>query len=277
MTASIDICALCPSLCRHKCPVAVGTGIESTTPTAIFSTIWSAQSQGRHVDLAARAVDLCTQCGHCEDACGVNQPVLALLAEARTTLQPRPEPWSAPQINGRAKTVAVICTEDDWTANIAQATGRPIASMVTADHLGELHRARTDTADDAIKILSEQFRGRTAITACHTCAEALESASIAVETLDSLIPRRPSVATWRSCRCLPAPGVNTVQRCCGARGPLSTSHPELSDSMAEALVRRLDGNAIYTPDARCAEHLKRAGANVNCPISLLATTTRAEE
>lgn len=277
MTASIDTCALCPSLCRHKCPVAVGTGLESTTPTAIFSAIWSAQAHGRHVELAERAVDLCTQCGHCEDACGVNQPVLALLAEARTTLQPAPKPWSAPRIKGREKTVAVICTEEDWTANIAQATGRRIASLVTSDHLGELHRARQDTENDVIERLSERFRGRTAITACHTCAEALEAASIVVESLDSLIPRRPSVATWRSCRCIPAPGVNTVQRCCGARGPMSTSHPALSNSMAAALVRRLGGNSIYTPDSRCAEHLQRAGANVTSPISLLANATKAED
>ena len=33
-----ESCAFCPKLCRHVCPVAVGTGREAATPTAMICT-----------------------------------------------------------------------------------------------------------------------------------------------------------------------------------------------------------------------------------------------
>ncbi len=192
-----------------------------------------------------------------------------MLASARAHLQGPVPAWSPPVIKGHHQTVAVICTGHDWSADLEAITGQAMAVTYTTDHLGEALRIRSDTAQQSLDLIADRFQGRTAIVACHTCREALEDADIPVETLDSLIPIRPSVPTWRSCRCTPAPGVNTVLRCCGARGPLSSSHPELTRAMGAELTGRLDGQSIYVPDARCAEHLKQSGAAAVGPDDLL--------
>jgi len=83
-----QICALCPRLCRHVCPVAVGTGREAATPTAIMTTLLRWTRGEVDPDLAGQAAALCTDCGACEDACLVNQPVTDILRKARATLLP---------------------------------------------------------------------------------------------------------------------------------------------------------------------------------------------
>ena len=268
MIAGVETCALCPRLCRHVCPVASGTALESATPTAIMGLILDADKNNT---LAASAIDLCTRCGACEEHCGVEQPVQHILASARTQLHGAAPTWSPPAIKGHHQTVAVICTANDWSSDLEAVTGQPLAVVHTPDHLGEPLRIRSDTAGSCLELIAEHFHGRTAIAGCHTCREALEQADIPVETLDSLIPVRPAIPTWRSCRCTSAPGVNTLLRCCGARGPLSSSHPELTRAMGAELAGRLDGQSVYVPDARCAEHLKQSGASAVGPDDLLPT------
>lgn len=274
MNVAIETCALCPRLCRHSCPVAVGTGLESTTPTAIMALLVHPQQQP---ELSRAAVDLCTQCGACEDHCGLDQPVRSLLAEARAALHPPLPPWNPPIIHGHSQTVAVICGTTDWSADLSAVTDQDVATLHTTDHLGEVHRARTDATAATLERLETLFNGRTAVVECHTCREALEAASVSVEMLDALLPRRPSRPTWRTCRCAASPGVRTLQNCCGARGPLSTTHPSLANEMAHSLRKRLDGQAVYTPDARCAAHMQGAGANVIGPVDLLPPHPQTEE
>ena len=274
MSVATETCALCPRLCRHSCPVAVGTGLESTTPTAIMTLLVHPHQQP---ELSRAAVDLCTQCGACEDHCGLDQPVRTLLSEARANLHPPLAPWSPQAIQGHWQTVAVICGPIDWSADLATMTGQGVSTLRTDDHLGEVHRARADTETPTIQQLELLFAGRTAVAACHTCKEALESASVTVEMLDGLLPRRPNRPTWRTCRCTPSPGVRTLQKCCGARGPLSTAHPSLAAEMAHSLRKRLDGQAVYTPDARCAAHMQGSGANVIGPVDLLSPPPQTEE
>ena len=87
----IQTCALCPKLCRHVCPVAVGTGREAATPTQIMTTLYRWTRGEVSPELAGAAVSLCTDCGACEAACGVDQPVPEILRRARLTLtEPAP-------------------------------------------------------------------------------------------------------------------------------------------------------------------------------------------
>ena len=67
MSSVVDTCALCPKLCRHVCPVSVGTGLESATPTAILTEVLLAEQNPEHAELASQAIDLCTRCGACAD------------------------------------------------------------------------------------------------------------------------------------------------------------------------------------------------------------------
>ena len=274
MNVATETCALCPRLCRHACPVAVGTGLESTTPTAIMGLLVHPQN---HPELSRAAVDLCTQCGSCEDYCGLDQPVRTILADARSALHDPLNAWAPPAIQGHRQTVAVICGPTDWSSNLSAITGQTMATLLTSDHLAEPHRSRTDSTPAALEQLRAMFTGRTAVVACHTCREALEAASIPVEMLDNLLPRRPSRPTWHACRCEASSGVRTLQGCCGARGPLSTAHPDLASEMAHALRSRLDGQAVYTPDARCAAHMQQAGANVVGPVDLLSHNLQKQE
>lgn len=265
MSAIADTCALCPRLCRHVCPVAVGTGLESATPTAILTEVMISNRSKGELQLAAQAVDLCTRCGHCEDFCGVDQPVVALLDDARTRLQDSPPAWTPPRVQGYAPTVAIICGAVDWSEALSEHTGQEFAILKTHDHLGEAHRIRTDTRDEVIALLARTLQGRTAISSCATCTEALAAADITVEPIEAVSQQMPRLPTWRTCHCAPGPSVDTIVRCCGARAPLTLQQPELARAMSAEILRRLDGQAIYVPNTRCAEHLQDAGVQAVGP------------
>jgi ferredoxin len=267
--AVVDTCALCPRLCRHVCPVAVATGLESPTPSAIMTEVMLAEGPGSAQHEVAAALDLCTRCGHCEDFCGVGQPVVALLDAARTRHQARPNTWNAPAIQGHALAVAIICGPHDWSAALAQDTGTTLSQMLTSDHLGEIHRIRNDTAPEVISALKRSFQGRTAITSCGTCKAALIAAEVAVESIESVCQSVPPLPTWRTCHCEPGPSVDTLTRCCGARAPLATSESTLAASMATFIRRRLDGQSVYVPDTRCAAHLQSVGVSAVGPADHL--------
>ena len=269
MTAAVDTCALCPKLCRHVCPVSVGTGMESATPTAMLTEVLLADQHADSEQLAAQAMGLCTRCGACSDFCGVDQPVVDLLDQARTRHTPAPPAWTPPAIHGHTPTVAIVCGADDWTKGLAEALGQDIAVMRTHDHLGEAHRIRTDCREDTIARIATLMHGRTAITSCATCRTALEAAGVTVESVSAATSSVPAFPTWRTCHCAPGPSVDTVIRCCGARAPLSIEHPNLADMMGREIAIRLEGQTVFVPDARCAAHLISAGAPVVGPTDHL--------
>lgn len=260
MSSVVDTCALCPKLCRHVCPVAIGTGLESATPTAILTEVLLADQDEANAPTAAEAIGLCTRCGACADFCGVDQPVVTLLDETRTRYQPRPSPWSPPVITGHAPTVAILCGPDDWTKGLAESLQQDIAVLRTDDHLGEPHMIRSDTRDELVAALAKLMQGRTAITSCATCRTALELAGVTVESVSAVTQHVPAFPTWRTCHCAPGPSVDTVIRCCGARAPLSLEHPDLASAMAKEIAIRLEGQTVFVPDTRCAAHLVSAGA-----------------
>ena len=269
MSSVVDTCALCPKLCRHVCPVSVGTGLESATPTAILTEVLLADQNPEHAELASQAIDLCTRCGDCADFCGVDQPVVDLLDKARTRHQPPLTAWSPPVIQGHAHTVAILCGDDDWTSGLADALGQDIAVLRTDDHLGEAHMLRTDTREALIAELAKLMQGRTAITSCATCRTALEAAGVTVESVSAATNTVPAFPTWRTCHCSPGPSVDTVVRCCGARAPLSLKHPDLAETMGKEIAKRLEGQTVFVPDARCAAHLISSGAPVVGPTDHL--------
>lgn len=269
MSGVVDTCALCPKLCRHVCPVAVGTGLESATPTAILTEVLMADQYPEDESLAAQSIDLCTRCGACGSFCGVDQPVVELLDEARARHQPEPPPWTPPVIQGHAPTVAIVCGGDGWVDGLAEALQQDLAVVRTEDHLGETHMIRSDTRDALTSALSKLFQGRTAVTSCGTCRAALEAAGVTVESVSAATNHVPAFPTWRTCHCDPGPSVDTVIRCCGARAPLSLEYPELAEKMGKEIAIRLEGQTVFVPDARCAAHLISAGAPVRGPTDHL--------
>lgn len=91
--ADFTTCAYCPRLCRHVCPVAVGTGFESATPSAMMSAALLAAEGARPLAYAEEAAAACLGCGACTAHCKHHRPVSDLLA----ALRPAPtEPPPAP-------------------------------------------------------------------------------------------------------------------------------------------------------------------------------------
>lgn len=85
---AFSTCAYCPRLCRHVCPVAVGTAWESATPTAMMTAAWRVLVglDDRSVGLAA--TNLCLGCGACEAHCKHHIAVPGLLRAFRGEAAP---------------------------------------------------------------------------------------------------------------------------------------------------------------------------------------------
>ena len=267
MNTQPDACALCPRLCRHACPVAVATGLESTTPTAIMTNLILHQHNPQS-DLS-NGIDLCTRCGQCEAVCGIDQPVVAILDEARTMHQPAPKEWTVPEIIGKGSHVAIISGPYDWSTTLKKTLNIECAQMFTTDHLGELHCIRTDTRAGVHEKLSTALGSKIAIVSDHTCLQTLRAAGCQAIHLSSLIDTAKVGPRWRTCGCEHGPGIDTLIHCCGAKAPLSASHPEISEMIANDLRRRFQGQAVYIEDSRCSAHLKAAGAQVKDAIDHL--------
>lgn len=75
-----SMCTFCPKLCRAVCPVAVATGLESATATAMMSAAWLAAETGVAADPEALA--LCLGCGACTRYCKHHVPVADRLDSA---------------------------------------------------------------------------------------------------------------------------------------------------------------------------------------------------
>ncbi len=89
------MCTFCPKLCRHVCPTAVATGLESATATAMMAAAWVAAETGISADPEALA--LCLGCGACTRHCKHHVPVAERLdvAAGRPSV-PHPDATLAP-------------------------------------------------------------------------------------------------------------------------------------------------------------------------------------
>lgn len=79
------LCAFCPKMCRHACPVSEAEGRESVTPWGKMSLLYMAQ--GREISLheppSRQALEACTGCGACVESCAHGNPVAESLFVAR--------------------------------------------------------------------------------------------------------------------------------------------------------------------------------------------------
>lgn len=81
---ALTLCAYCPSLCRHSCPVAGAENRDTVTP-------WGLMSMAHHVvtnrlrltDEVAEIFYHCMGCGACTTACAHDNPVADVVVQAR--------------------------------------------------------------------------------------------------------------------------------------------------------------------------------------------------
>lgn len=103
MSTDLETCAWCPRLCRHVCPVAVGTGRESATPTAMMTVALQARRGEVSTELAAEAASLCLSCGACTAHCKLHVPVAERLG------RPAPPRPAAPPASADGALVFAVC------------------------------------------------------------------------------------------------------------------------------------------------------------------------
>jgi ferredoxin len=110
--AELLSCVFCPRLCRHVCPVAVGSGREAATPTAMMTGVW-AWTQGRASGASAFSLaSLCVSCGACTSFCKLHRPVPELLAQARAEIGGLPEQAAPGRIEGGGELVFALAELD---------------------------------------------------------------------------------------------------------------------------------------------------------------------
>jgi ferredoxin len=271
MSGTFESCAYCPQLCRHRCPVAVATGHEASTPNRIMATVMLAQRGLLAPHDAARAAALCTGCGACRDHCKYGVDVPRLLREARAAFAPAATPPPPPRIEGEGRLVAVECDERSWAPHLAGALGEPVASLRTPNHLGWALLEHPERAAAWLARLQAVLAGRSAVTACGHCLEVLSAAHLSHHRLEDLAP--PSwtgPAYQHGERSVPGEAIPDAPPCCGAHGPLGLVHPELARDVARAAAAQLPRVPFATVDSLCRNALRGVGAEALDPIDLLS-------
>lgn len=252
MTADLNTCSLCPRLCRHACPVAVGTGREAAVPAQIAIVLrdWD---RGLHPDaLAVAASTLCVDCGNCQDACHLHRPFVQAVREVRARLGVLPAPAPLAEIidpaGARARAVFVGDAAESRAAVLSGALREPVAAWPTSDGLG--WRALGGPAwPRHAEAIRERAAGRALLVDDGGCGDALAAAGLAFRWVHEALEVHGTAA---SCRQGGVLGVG----CCGAAGPLASHHPE----DAARLAGRVRCDALA--DMRCAGHLRAQGRRV---------------
>lgn len=274
---AMETCVFCPNLCRHVCPVAVGTAREAATPTAMVTIAWLGLGASPPADVgpseALAAASLCVSCGACTAACVIERPVAALLADVRGA-GPAPAVGSPPAVEEpagkKAALVAVECDGRSWATALSQRLGEPVGRWITRDHLGEVAADHQSFAAHARR-LREQVGERRVVVACLGCLRAARKAGLRVEHLAEVINWQPARAVHHPCdgpRLAGAP-VPDALACCGACAPLSTAHPDVAAELGRANASRLGSTPVSSPDARCAGWLRALGVQIDDPVTFL--------
>jgi ferredoxin len=222
-------------------------------------------------ELAGEAAALCTDCGACQNICGLGQPVPEILRQARQTLLSPAAIEPLQMVDGGATYVAIECDERSWAAALSQHLGRGVARLKTSDHLGTARLDHIQTATEHLVGLRDRLGGRTAIVACHGCAQMTAAAGIDTLHLHTLCPMPVQGTAHHPCH---GPRLDAETRpealhCCGAAGPLARIHPEHARDLQAQAVRRLGEGPVCSPDARCATHLRDGGLDITDPIAHL--------
>lgn len=252
MNADYAICALCPRLCRHVCPVAVATGREAATPTAMMSIPLIAAQMP---ELSIAGTSLCMGCGACTRHCKNHQPVADRLSAWRTEQGVRPLVEPLRQIEGTEELVAILTDDRDWRREVAKGA---MAALRTGDFLG--HEAWRAGNVELLRALSRHFAGRRVLCLHGDVAELLQAAGVPVEWLE--LPEKASFVT-----CFEGASTGPGQlACCGRREGFATREPAAARDVAGRNVELWDGAQMSCRDQGCADWLRAAGANIAGPL-----------
>ncbi len=262
-------CAYCPRLCRHACPVAVATGLESAVPATIFATLHAYATGREDADVARSAASLCLGCGACTDACVPAVPVAARIREWRRALGEDVAADPVGAIEGDAPHVCVLGPDEDWPVAWSASRGLPHAALRTRDSLGHARwAADADASEKRLASLRQAFQGRVAVVASGDVAEVLRAAGVAVERLQVVAGGRARFRTcFESGEGAGAPG---QLACCGRREGFAEREPGAARDVARANVRAFAGDGVACGDEGCARWLRAHGADVLGPADALA-------
>jgi hypothetical protein len=256
--ADYTTCAYCPRLCRHVCPVAVATGLESATPSAMMTVPLLVERGLLTTVDALSGISPCLGCGACTSHCLSHQPVAERLAGAHIALGGVPSPPAPlPPIEGDAQTVCVL-TDADWAADWAAPTGTAVARLKTPDELGHASWRAGDTR--VIPMVARHFAGRILVT----CSGAVEAVARAAGLPVTRV--NPSGSGDRFVTCFEAGASAMAQlACCGRRDGFALREPGAAQAVAEENVRLLAGRSVVCADEACAAWLRAHGARVEGP------------
>ena len=129
-------CVFCPKLCRHACPVALVSGKESGTPTAMMTAYWAQKKGLLTKEQALSSIDMCTQCGACSQACKYNQPVPDLLFFAAQKLKTTKPVPSLPSIQGEGELLALAPDFRDWSRMLQKTIEKSVCIAFCQSLLG---------------------------------------------------------------------------------------------------------------------------------------------
>ncbi len=178
--AEYTTCAYCPRLCRHVCPVAVATALESATPTAMMTAAWRVEVglSGREIGLASTT--LCLGCGACEAHCKVHIPVPSLLDAFRGAVSATPpNPLAGPPT---LRTRPVPSHEYPLTFLSCRDGPAPSANQLACCGRRDGFAVREPAAAKAVAVENVRlFSGRSVVCDDGECAEWLRSHGAIIE------------------------------------------------------------------------------------------------
>lgn len=266
-----DLCAFCPRLCRHVCPVAVGSGREAATPTNVMAGVWGWLQGHTDAESAHARAALCTRCGACTSACKLSRPVDDLLTDARALVGTPPAAPEVPAIEGEGRRVAVQTDGRAWGRALAAHLGEPVASVDADDALGERLLDHPGAFAPFAAALRAAFDGRTLVAASIGVLRVAREAGVATEDLGSLVQPPDGRSSAPACGRGhdPCGGQPELLACCGACEPLLSTHPHVAAEVGRDQATRLGGAPAWTPDGRCGAWLRDHGADIDDPISWL--------
>lgn len=274
--ADLATCVYCPKLCRHVCPVAVGTGREAAAPSVMALHPFRFLRGEGGVTLAVEAASLCLECGACEAHCEVHRPLGSMLGALRRGLTPPPPADPLAAVEGEGRLVAVEEDDRAWASALAERTGKEVARLRTADHLGAQALSHPLAPPEHARALRAAFDHRVAVVADHRTLQALRQAGVEVVHLVELVELPTEGLAHAPCAGPRLQGrAASGLPCCGARAALPTVHPERAAEVASHAARLLDedrGDAttpVRSPDCTCARALRGAGLDVVDAVDLL--------
>lgn len=265
MSSWWSTCALCPRLCRTSCPVATGSAREAAVPTLIASAMLAYERGKMSREEAAEAVSLCTDCGACQRRCHIDRPLPQALRDARRRLLNAPPIEPLRTLEGEGDWVAIEADERPLAQALAKQLGQPVRRWRTGDRLGVGAVEHAVWERQAARLRSHVGDGRV-VVADGGVAHALSASGIGFSWLHEVVRGLP--LGDGSCR---TDGDRPLA-CCGAAGPLPLHHPEEAERVGRMWLARADEWRVS--DARCRDHLRRCGGEVQDPLDALLEMQR---